>query len=150
MMKSAVSLSLVLLLSACSGRGTGPASLDTRTEVCRSCRMPVSDPRLAAQIVSPGEEPKFFDDLGCLRDFLRSSPLAAGSAAYVADHRTGKWVAATAAVYTKAPGLATPMGSHWIAHADSASRNADAAAAGGAPVPAMEVLGPRAAAGRKP
>jgi copper chaperone NosL len=125
---------------ACSRGGLEPASLDTKTEMCRSCRMPVSDASLAAQLVAPGEEPKFFDDLACLRDFLAFSPASAGSVAYVADHRTKTWTRASAAVYTRS-GLETPMGSHWIAHAGAASRGADPAAAGGEPVSAHEIFG---------
>jgi copper chaperone NosL len=33
------------------------------------------------------------------------------------------------------------MGSHWIAHAGAASRDADPAAAGGTPVAAREIFG---------
>ena len=32
----------------------------------RSCRMAVSAAGVAAQVVAPGEEPRFFDDIGCL------------------------------------------------------------------------------------
>lgn len=125
---------------SCAGGAPGPAALDTKTETCRSCRMPVSDARLAAQIVAPGEEPGFFDDIGCLRDYLARSPARPGSAAYVADHRTKGWTRASAAVYTRSR-LETPMGSHWIAHSDAASRDADPAAAGGTPVTAREIFG---------
>ena len=55
------------LLSACSGP-PGPAALDTQNEVCSWCRMSISDIHTAAQLAAPGEEPKFFDDVGCLRD----------------------------------------------------------------------------------
>jgi len=103
--------------------------------------MPVSDASLASQLVAPGQEPKFFDDLACLRDFLAgSSSRDRRSVAYVADHRTRAWVRASAAVFTRSK-LETPMGSHWIAHADAASRDADPAAAGGANVPASEIFG---------
>ena len=135
---------LVLLAAAaaisCGGGVLGPAALDTKTETCRSCRMPVSDASLAAQLVAPGEEPKFFDDIGCLRDFLERVPASAGSVAYVTDHRTKAWVRASAALYTRSK-MDTPMGSHWIAHSGAASRDADAAAAGGAPVAASEIFG---------
>jgi copper chaperone NosL len=135
---------LALLAAAaalsCAGGVLGPAALDTRTEMCRSCRMPVSDASLAAQLVAPGEEPKFFDDIGCLRDFLGRFPASVGSVAYVADHRTKNWVRASAALYARS-NLDTPMGSHWIAHAGAASRDADPAAAGGAPVAASEIFG---------
>ena len=128
------------LLVACAGGSPGPAALDTKTEICRSCRMPVSDARLAAQLVTPGEEPRFFDDIGCLRDFLARSPVPRASAAYVADHRTGGWVRASSAIYTRIS-LDTPMGSHLIAHAAASSREADPVAAGGAPVPSRDIFG---------
>jgi copper chaperone NosL len=121
-----------------------PAALDPLSTACRHCRMVVSEPRLAAQIVAPGEEPVFFDDLGCLRDHLAGgAALPARAAVFVADHRTGDWVPAGRAVYTRVPGLATPMASHLIAHADEASRAADPEAAGGVPVAAAEVAGTR-------
>lgn len=138
---TAVALLSSIVMLACAAGPPGPAALDTKTETCRSCRMPVSDASLASQLGAPGEEPKFFDDIVCLRDFLAGSPSAKGGrVAYVADHRTGAWVRASAAVFTRSK-LETPMGSHWIAHADAASRGADPAAAGGANVPAHEIFG---------
>ena len=131
---------LTVFTLACSGGAAAPSALDTKTEVCRSCRMPVSDASLAAQLAAPGEESRFFDDIRCLRDFLAGSPAPKGSVAYVADHRTRQWVRASAAVFTKSP-ISTPMGSHWIAHADAASRDADPAAKGGSPVERSEIFG---------
>ena len=139
-MRTAPLLLAAAFAFSCSGKSAGPAPLDTKTETCRSCRMPVSDPTLAAQLVAPGEEPGFFDDIGCLRDFLAGKTPAAGAAAWVADHRTGQWVRASGAVYTRAA-ISTPMGSHWIAHANAASRDADPAARGGANVPPREIFG---------
>jgi copper chaperone NosL len=142
-----VSGSLVVLalalVGACSRGPAAPAALDTKNESCGWCRMAVSDARFAAQLVSPSEEPRFFDDVGCLATFLKSggAPVK-GQIAYVADHRTKAWVRAAAAVYTKKRGLETPMGSGLVAHADAASRDADADAAGGAPIPARDVFGP--------
>jgi copper chaperone NosL len=97
--------------------------------------MAVSSPRFAAQIVAPGEEPLFFDDLGCLVTYLDlRKTVGAGAVAYVADHRTGTWVAAAAATITRVEGLSTPMGSHLIAHESPASRDADPAAQAGVDV----------------
>jgi copper chaperone NosL len=104
--------------------------------------MTVSDARFASQLVAPGEEPRFFDDLGCLRDHLRSAPVPAGALAWVADHRTRAWVRADRAVFTRVPGLATPMASSLVAHADAASRDADEVARGGVAVPPAEIFGP--------
>jgi copper chaperone NosL len=125
-----------LLASACGGAGPPePAALDTRNDACATCRMSVSAARFAAQIVAPGDEPLFFDDLGCLARYLREhETLAPGAAVFVADHRTSAWVAAGEAVYTRVPTLDTPMASHLVAHASPASRDADPAVRGGLPL----------------
>jgi copper chaperone NosL len=129
------------LASACGGAAPEPAALDTRNEQCASCRMAVSDARFASQLVAPGELPRFFDDMGCLADYLKAGKAPAGAVAFVADHRTKAWIRADRAVYTRVAGLETPMGSHLIAHADAASRDADADARTGQPVSASELFG---------
>jgi copper chaperone NosL len=126
---------------ACSG-APEPAPLDTRNEQCASCRMAVSSAGFASQLVAPGELPRFFDDLGCLADFLKAGKAPAGAVAFVADHRTKAWIRADRAVYTRVPGLETPMGSHVVAHADAASRDGDPDAQTGARVAAAELFGP--------
>jgi copper chaperone NosL len=107
--------------------------------------MAVSSAVFASQLVAPGELPRFFDDLGCLADYLKAGKAPKGATAFVADHRTKAWVRADRAVYTRVPGLETPMGSHVIAHADAASRDADPAAKTGVPVSAAELFGPAGA-----
>jgi copper chaperone NosL len=134
---------IVLLLAACAQAPTRPAPLDTKNEQCASCRMAVSDAGFAAQIVAPSDEPRFFDDVGCLRDYLKApNTRPAMAIAYVADHRTKAWVAASQAVYTRVPALETPMGSHLVAHADGASRDRDPVARGGVPMRPDDVFGP--------
>jgi copper chaperone NosL len=103
--------------------------------------MAVSDARFAAQIVAPGELPRFFDDVGCLATFVKAGRAPAGATAFVADHRTHEWARADAAVYTQVPGLATPMGSHVIAHRDAASRDADPSVRTGTPLTAAQLFG---------
>jgi len=138
----AVALALAFALAGC-GRPAAPAQPDTKHDACGWCRMAVSDLRFAAQLIAPSEEPRFFDDIGCLATFLKSGGAPArGQTAWVADHRTKQWLRASSAVYTKVPGLLTPMNSFLVAHADAASRDADPSAAGGAPVSLTGVFGP--------
>lgn len=132
---------LTVLAAACASGPPRPADLDTRNEACAFCRMKVSDARFASQLVSPGELPLFFDDLGCLAGHLKERGASPSAVAFVADHRTKEWVRADRASYTRVPGLATPMGSHVIAHADAASRDADPDARGGAALAAAELFG---------
>ena len=126
---------------ACTSGPPAPAALDTRNDACRSCHMIVSDARLAAQLVAQAEEPRFFDDIGCLARYAGANAVSPDAVAYVADHRTGAWVRAETALYTRVASLETPMGSHLIAHADAASRDADPAARGGLPRTPAEVYG---------
>lgn len=134
---------LALASSACARGSAEPAPVDTRNDGCASCRMAVSDARFAAQLAAPGEEPKFFDDVGCLARYLAGKPpLARGAVAFVADHRTREWVRASRAVFTRRESLATPMASHLVAHAGASSRDADPVATGGTPVSGAELFGP--------
>ncbi|HTO77233.1 MAG TPA: hypothetical protein VMQ61_14235 [Thermoanaerobaculia bacterium] len=141
-----------LVLIACRRGAPAPAELDTRNDTCATCRMPVSDRRLAAQLVATGREPAFFDDLGCLREHLGGRAPGPKEAIYVADHLSGAWVPAERAVYTRCPALSTPMGSGLVAHADASSRDRDRATRGGVPVTISEALGLTAAGagGRTP
>lgn len=134
-------LFLGCLLMACSAERPAPATLDPRADQCAWCRMAVSSPAFAAQLVAPGEEPRFFDDLGCLVTYLKQpQPPPPQAVAYVADHRSGEWVVAARATYTRVDALSTPMGSHLIAHATAVSRDADPDARGGVPVDAGSLL----------
>jgi copper chaperone NosL len=138
-----LALAVAVLLGACSKGPALPAQPDTKHDACGWCRMAVTDLHFAAQLVAPSEEPRFFDDIGCLAMFLKAGGAPAkGQVAYVADHRSKQWVPASAALYTKVPGLLTPMNSFLVAHADAASRAADESAKGGTPMTAAEVFGP--------
>ena len=126
---------------ACAGGPPAPVSLDTRADVCADCRMAVSNQAFAAQIVAPGTEPLFFDDIGCLAAYLgHHTRLPPGAIAYVADHHTGEWVAAVSALYTRNLQIATPLSSHVIAHANVTNQQADPAALRGARVTTRELF----------
>ncbi|OFW45936.1 MAG: hypothetical protein A3J29_21340 [Acidobacteria bacterium RIFCSPLOWO2_12_FULL_67_14b] len=127
-------------VASCAAGPPGPAELALGQDACGSCRMTIVSGRTAAQIVAPGEEPQFFDELGCLRDRLRAAPLPAGAVIYVADHRTQAWVDARTALFTQTQ-TPTPMASGLLAHADAPSRDADPAARGGSPVAASAMFG---------
>jgi len=139
-----------LLSWRCAGPEALPARLDAKNDTCAACRMPVSDPKLAAELVAPGEEPLFFDDVGCLRDYLAGHPAPRGATAYVADHRTGAFVRAGRALYSRCPSVETPMASHLVAHADTASRDADPAARAGTRLAPRDVFGPAGPPGGTP
>jgi copper chaperone NosL len=140
MTRRPAALAFILFACAC-GRGL-PAPVDVASsDACTFCRMTVADAHVAAQVVARGEEPRFFDDIGCLAGWLKDARVPDGGVAFVADHRSARWVRADRAVYTKASGVSTPMASSIIAHADRASRDADPAAMGGRTLSVADVFG---------
>jgi copper chaperone NosL len=128
------SLSFILAAAACASRQATPAALDNAHDQCASCRMIVSDHRFASQVAAPYEEPRFFDDMSCLADYLATATLPKNAVVYVADHRTKAWVPASEAVYTRLKGAGGAMGSQVAAHASVSSRDADPDAVSGEPL----------------
>lgn len=141
-MPASLAVAAALLAAiACRPASEGPATLDARHDACRFCRMTVSDMRFAAQIAAPGEEAVFFDDLGCLTHYLTGGdPLPEDAVIYVSDHAAKSWVRADTAVFTRVPGLDTPMGSGLVAHRDAAARDADPVTRQGKPVELSEIV----------
>jgi copper chaperone NosL len=136
-----------LVMTACAPGSPGPSTIRLGEDACAHCRMTIVGLETAAQIVSPGAEPIMFDEIGCLRDYLAGGALAADATIFVVDHRSGAWIDARSAVFTKTT-MRTPMSSGLLAHADSASRDADPFAQGGLLVAAADVLAPPAVSAR--
>lgn len=141
----AISLFFATVCATCGGV-IRPVDVDVRYDACSFCRMTVSNRHLAAQIAGRGAEPLFFDDFGCLSNYLKEHSVDADQVVYVADHRSGDWIDARRAVFSRLPSGSTPMASGLIAHESSSSRDADTAARGSTMVAADEVL-PRATVG---
>lgn len=125
---------------ACADGAARPVDIAMNSDACAHCRMTIVSKTTAAEIVAPGEEPRFFDEVGCLRDYLAHTTIPPDAAVFVADHRTGAWVDARTAVFARTS-VSTPMVSGLLAYADAGSRDADPAARGGAPIEVATVLG---------
>lgn len=82
--------------------------------MCSFCRMAVSQPRYAAEIVDREENVYKFDDIGCMVRFLKKHPLQ-GAAVFVQDYAGAGWVSAPEAQYVRAEAIPSPMGGHTIA-----------------------------------
>jgi hypothetical protein len=102
--------------------------------------MLISTERGSAQIVSPGEDTRFYDDLGCLAADWAARSSGAHAFVRVADG----WVEASTAAFARPAGARTAMDSGFIAFASAA----DAHAAGVDPVVTFEAIVQRGRAGR--
>ena len=119
--------STILLAAALLGCGR-PRPGDAPTvrlgsDPCARCGMIVSEERFAAGYVGDDGGSVVYDDLGEMLAALDERPELRGRA-WVRDMKDGGWLRLKDAHAVRVPGLATPMGSGWIAFA----RQADAEA----------------------
>ena len=98
---------------------TGPDAIRPDEDTCAFCRMQVSQPQFAAQILRPEGERLKFDDIGCFRAALRANPNLAGAPAWVMDYSTRQWLSVLEATYVLDGKEPTPMGSHILAFSSS-------------------------------
>lgn len=120
-----------LALAACGGGAPEPVPIVLDEDACSYCRMAISQPEYAAELVTPEGRVERFDDVGCLAAWLRRHGRPEGAAAFVAEYRTGGWIAAESASYLVSPALPTPMSSGLAAFADRAAAEAAASELGG-------------------
>ncbi|HET7544403.1 MAG TPA: hypothetical protein VFK05_31245 [Polyangiaceae bacterium] len=103
-------LLLCFALVACA-QGSEPIDPFWGKQACESCRMLVSDPRFAAQLLDERGQRFYFDDVGCLDAYLVDHPQTKPRGLWV---RLGtRWVPAEAAHY--AAGAASPMAYGFVA-----------------------------------
>jgi copper chaperone NosL len=103
-------LGLLLVLGAC--RDTNDAVDPVwGKHACQHCKMVVSDARSAAQLLTPEGDRFFFDDVGCMTEYL-SAGRAQPKHAWVRD-QAGSWVDTRTAKFV--PGASTPMDYGFVA-----------------------------------
>lgn len=108
------------LLQRSESSVVGPHPIAWGEEPCAHCRMLVSDPRYAAQLVLPSGEVKNFDDPGCL---LAYEADVQGQAAITYFHHShdDRWLTAPMVAFER--GAKTPMG-HGFAAVDPGTAGA--------------------------
>jgi len=105
-----------IVAAALAGCGTSelrPVELFPEDE-CAHCRMSVSDPKFASEIITQNGEVFKFDDLSCLDKFRKHRNDQAIAAIFVKDFETTRWLRYEQSVIIET-GIATPMGSGKIA-----------------------------------
>lgn len=84
-------------------------------QACGHCRMLVSDPRFAAQLVTHSHERLYFDDPGCLAAYMHAHP---PDVARAWVHSEADWVQTERARFEA--GASSPMGYGFVANAKGA------------------------------
>lgn len=127
---STVIFALALASAACSTKVTGPPEIVVDQTACSHCGMFVSELVYAAAYQAPGNNPRVFDDIGCMLDALRhetASPIDV----WLQDAGGAGWLAADAAIFVASAGMRTPMSGGVLAYADATAAEKVATAHGG-------------------
>lgn len=134
-----VMLAFALLSAACSAKAMGPPEIAVDRTTCSHCGMFVSEPIYAAAYQVRGQNPRTFDDIGCLLDALRheSEPPAA---VWVHDAAGRGWIDAGEAVFLLTAHVRTPMSGGVLAFADADAAGRAASTHRGEVVRSFEAL----------
>lgn len=109
-------VAVVLLTVGCGSESPKPVDIYPE-DMCAHCRMAVSDPKCASEIITTNEVFKF-DDLACLQAFKQRRKDLRIEATYVKDYESQQWLRIENATCVTT-NVFTPMGSGMIAFADS-------------------------------
>ncbi len=110
-----------LALTFCTRKvDQSPREINFDRDICVACLMGLADAKFSAQSINMRNEVVWYDDLGCLIEYMDSPDWEkfGGNEAvsYIADASTGEWIRVEDAWYVY--GIDTPMGYGFAAYKD--------------------------------
>lgn len=112
-LKMTLSILLPLLLVSCSPKEITPVELFPEDE-CATCRMAVSSPEFASEIINADGTVVKFDDLRCFENYRKTHPPQEFAAIFVMDYDSKQWMPFGKSIVIQT-GIETPMGSGQVA-----------------------------------
>lgn len=109
---------LLLIALACQA-DQKPQAIEAH-DTCTSCKMAISQPRYAAEVVDKNGNAYKFDDIGCMLRYLRNHKLPQHRI-YVMDYVSQQWLEAESAIFLKSEAIESPMASGLAAFRDQAA-----------------------------
>jgi nitrous oxide reductase accessory protein NosL len=112
-----------LATAACVAQARSPEPIPLDRVQCAHCGMVISTEAGAAQIVTSGEDTRFYDDVGCL---IAGGHAGQGTEGVFVRSADGVWTDARTASFARSATAHTAMGSGIVAYATiAAARAAD-------------------------
>ena len=112
--------SSMMFLAACAE--TGPQDIAVGKDQCDNCKMTISEPKYATQLITEKGRLYKFDDISCLTDYETSNAESTTNAkTYVADFPSGKFIERSTATFIKGGDIKSPMGGNTQAFQDKAA-----------------------------
>jgi copper chaperone NosL len=112
----------IMFLSSCSSKGPEPVKLNQDT--CAYCKMTLTDPHFAAQLVTDKGRHYFFDDMDCMKNFIESNTGVGYDQFYISDYSVpSRFIDIKSAMLFHSDSLRSPMGGNIAAFANKDSFN---------------------------
>mgnify|MGYP003610720368 CR=1 FL=1 len=112
--------SSMIILAACAK--TEPQEIAVGKDQCDNCKMTITEPKYATQLITEKGRLYKFDDISCLKDYETSNSESTGNAkTYVADFPSGKFIESGTATFIKGGDIKSPMGGNTQAYQDKAT-----------------------------
>ena len=101
---------------------SGPQEIAVGKDQCENCKMNITEPKYATQMVTSKGKVFKFDDIKCMQDYATSNTQNAGDAkTYVADFPSGQFFESTTATFITGGTIKSPMGGNTQAYKDKAA-----------------------------
>lgn len=101
-----ITAALLLLALACQA-DQKPQAIEAH-DACASCRMAISQPQYAAEVLDKDGNAVKFDDIGCMLRYLKQHTVPQRRL-YVMDYVNRQWLEAERAVFVRSNAIASPM-----------------------------------------
>lgn len=116
----------LITLGACAEKG--PQEIAVGKDQCDNCKMTISEPKYATQLLTEKGRVYKFDDISCLEDYeISNAETTANAKTYVADFPSGEFVETQTATLIKGGEIKSPMGGNTQAFKDKATAEKAAA-----------------------
>jgi len=113
-----ITAALLLLALACQA-DQRPQAIEAH-DACASCRMAISQPQYAGQIVDKEGNAYKFDDIGCMLRYLNNHTFPQRRL-YVMDYVNRQWLEAGSAVFVRSEAIRGPMNGGLAAFRDQSA-----------------------------
>jgi copper chaperone NosL len=112
--------SSMIFLAACAE--SGPQEINVGKDQCDNCKMTISEPKYATQLITEKGRVYKFDDISCLNDYeVSNTETTTNAKTYVADFPTGKFIETSTATLIKGGDIKSPMGGNTQAFENKAA-----------------------------
>lgn len=119
-------ISSMITLAACAQ--SEPQQIAVGKDQCENCKMTITEPKYATQLITEKGRNYKFDDLSCMKDYeVSNTATTANAKTYVVDFPTGQFIETNSATLIKGGAIKSPMGGNTQAYRDKAAAEKAAA-----------------------